>query len=153
MGCDGMCLLQGLCRAARALCNPLKRGEYPVIMSARVCSDCSGFEEVTLMLEHTSETRVKSESSVRQRSVESTESPGRDTLSEQDRLVHSLHQDACKAGKTTYTDPGSGYTVFTEVAHKKRGRCCGNACRHCPYGQINVKDSSKKKTFNSAFYV
>lgn len=91
-----MCLLQGLCRAARALCNPLKRGEYPVIMSARVCSDCSGFEEVTLMLEHASETRVKSESSVRQRSVESTESPGRDTLSEQDRLVHSLHQDACK---------------------------------------------------------
>lgn len=48
------------------------------------------------MLEHTSETRVKNESSVRQRSVESTESPGRDTLSEQDRLVHSLHQDACK---------------------------------------------------------
>lgn len=35
-----------------------------------------------------------------------------------------------QAGKTTYTDPGSGYTVFTEVAHKKRGRCCGNACRH-----------------------
>ncbi|XP_053094349.1 uncharacterized protein C1orf53 homolog isoform X1 [Pangasianodon hypophthalmus] len=58
-----------------------------------------------------------------------------------------------EAGKTTYTDPVSGYTVFTEVAHKNRGRCCGSACRHCPYGQINVKDSSKKKTFNSAFYV
>ncbi|KAF4083498.1 hypothetical protein AMELA_G00142110 [Ameiurus melas] len=143
----GMFLLKGLCRAARALCNPLQRGEYPVIMSARVCSDCSGLEEVTLMFEHTGEP------SVRQRSVESTESPGRDILSEQDRLIRRLHQDACKAGKTTYTDPGSGYTVFTEVAHKKRGGCCGNACRHCPYGQINVKDSSKKKTFNSAFYI
>ncbi|KAG7327755.1 hypothetical protein KOW79_009361 [Hemibagrus wyckioides] len=113
-----------------------------------------------MISQYTSEARVKNEPSVKQSSVGSTESelPGKDTLSEQDKLIHSLHQDACKAGKTTYTDPVSGYTVFTEVAHKKRGRCCGSACRHvspvsCPYGQINVKDSSKKKTFNSAFYV
>lgn len=25
--------------------------------------------------------------------------------------------------------------------------------QQCPYGQINVKDPSKKKTFNSLFYV
>ncbi|KAI4877103.1 hypothetical protein NFI96_026455 [Prochilodus magdalenae] len=58
-----------------------------------------------------------------------------------------------KAGEITYTDPLSGFKVFTEFAHRQRGRCCGSACRHCPYGQMNVEDSSKKKTFNSAFYV
>jgi len=42
-------------------------------------------------------------------------------------------------GKTTYIDPTTGYTVFTELAHRQRGYCCGNACRHCPYGHINVK--------------
>lgn len=26
-----------------------------------------------------------------------------------------------------------GFTVFTEWFHLKRGRCCGNGCRHCPY--------------------
>ncbi|MCU0324132.1 MAG: DUF5522 domain-containing protein [Spirosomaceae bacterium] len=24
--------------------------------------------------------------------------------------------------------------VFTEKYHKKRGYCCKNGCRHCPYG-------------------
>ncbi|UTA70360.1 DUF5522 domain-containing protein [Emticicia sp. 21SJ11W-3] len=24
--------------------------------------------------------------------------------------------------------------VFTEVYHKKRGYCCKNGCRHCPFG-------------------
>jgi hypothetical protein len=27
-----------------------------------------------------------------------------------------------------------GYKVFTESYHLKRGRCCQNNCRHCPYG-------------------
>ena len=26
-----------------------------------------------------------------------------------------------------------GYTVFTSWYHLKRGYCCGNGCRHCPY--------------------
>lgn len=25
------------------------------------------------------------------------------------------------------------YWVFTEAHHLKRGSCCGNACRHCPF--------------------
>lgn len=25
------------------------------------------------------------------------------------------------------------YMVFTEAYHIKRGYCCGNGCRHCPY--------------------
>jgi hypothetical protein len=27
----------------------------------------------------------------------------------------------------------SGKYVFTEAFHIKRGHCCGNKCRHCPY--------------------
>ena len=25
--------------------------------------------------------------------------------------------------------------IFTALAHKIRGQCCGNGCRHCPYDQ------------------
>ena len=27
-----------------------------------------------------------------------------------------------------------GYLVFTEQYHTRRGYCCQNRCRHCPYG-------------------
>jgi hypothetical protein len=27
-----------------------------------------------------------------------------------------------------------GFMVFTETYHLKRGYCCKNGCRHCPYG-------------------
>jgi hypothetical protein len=27
----------------------------------------------------------------------------------------------------------NGYMVFTEAYHLRRGSCCGNGCRHCPY--------------------
>lgn len=37
-----------------------------------------------------------------------------------------------------YTDPATGYMVFTEHAARKRGFCCGRRCRHCPYGHVNV---------------
>tara|TARA_R110001592_G_scaffold264441_3_gene529909 strand:- start:902 stop:1159 length:258 start_codon:yes stop_codon:yes gene_type:complete len=35
-----------------------------------------------------------------------------------------------------------GKMVLTEEYHKKRGHCCGNNCRHCPYqpnNQLNNK--------------
>jgi len=35
-----------------------------------------------------------------------------------------------------------GYMVFTEAYHAARGRCCGNACRHCPFDHINVRSPS-----------
>ncbi|XP_056303939.1 uncharacterized protein C1orf53 homolog [Danio aesculapii] len=80
-------------------------------------------------------------------------SASHETITDEDRIIYELHQDACKNEKRTYIDPVTGYNVFTEFAHRKRGRCCGSACRHCPYGQINVEDPAKKKTFNSLFYV
>ena len=32
-----------------------------------------------------------------------------------------------------------GRRVFTAHFHLKRGQCCGNGCRHCPYKHNNVK--------------
>ena len=28
----------------------------------------------------------------------------------------------------------NGFLVFTRAHHLKRGQCCGNGCRHCPFG-------------------
>ncbi|XP_032429026.1 uncharacterized protein C1orf53 homolog isoform X3 [Xiphophorus hellerii] len=74
-------------------------------------------------------------------------------LTEQEVTIHRLHREACEATEQMYVDPFSGYKVFTEYAHLQRGKCCGSACRHCPYGQVNVKDPAMKKRFNSLFYV
>ncbi|KAL7521722.1 hypothetical protein ACHAWX_006398 [Stephanocyclus meneghinianus] len=60
-----------------------------------------------------------------------------------DRNYSKLHDDACREGKDTYIDPKTGYCVFTELAHTRRGKCCGSGCRHCPYNHVNVKDKSK----------
>ena len=29
----------------------------------------------------------------------------------------------------------NGYRVMTESYHARRGSCCGNDCRHCPYNK------------------
>lgn len=39
----------------------------------------------------------------------------------------------------------SGLMVFTREYHLKRGYCCGNGCRHCPYYFENVSDQEKRK--------
>ncbi|GFR62666.1 chromosome 1 open reading frame 53 [Elysia marginata] len=56
-------------------------------------------------------------------------------------------------GEEIYKDPVTGYDVLTRLAHLRRGNCCGNACRHCPFGHQKVPESVPKKRFNSAFYV
>ena len=53
--------------------------------------------------------------------------------------IEELHRTAVLKGSTTYIDPATGFTVFTELSHLRRGKCCGNVCRHCPYGWENVK--------------
>jgi Family of unknown function (DUF5522) len=37
-----------------------------------------------------------------------------------------------------------GYKVFTEKFHLRRGYCCENGCRHCPYGFNDKKKKTKK---------
>lgn len=54
--------------------------------------------------------------------------------------IDELHRAACNDGRDTYIDPVSGYQVLTSKALLKQGACCGNSCRHCPYGHINVGD-------------
>ena len=50
----------------------------------------------------------------------------------------AAHDAAVARGLTTYVDPDTGYQVFTELSHQRRGKCCGNVCRHCPFGHANV---------------
>ena len=49
------------------------------------------------------------------------------------RAVIAAHDAAVSAGKRFYRDPASGLLVMTELAHLKRGHCCGSGCRHCPF--------------------
>ncbi|KAL3934848.1 MAG: hypothetical protein SGBAC_009516 [Bacillariaceae sp.] len=65
-------------------------------------------------------------------------------LVSEDQGFAKLHEEAVREGKQMYTDPESGYSVFTELAHKERGFCCGSGCRHCPYSHENVKNKEKR---------
>jgi hypothetical protein len=46
-------------------------------------------------------------------------------------------------GEDYYLSP-EGFKVFTEKYHLKRGYCCKNGCRHCPYG-FDKKTGNLKK--------
>ena len=52
-------------------------------------------------------------------------------------LTRALHRCAVAKGRDTYIDPSTGYSVFTQL-YLKRRECCGNGCRHCPHGHVNV---------------
>ncbi len=36
-------------------------------------------------------------------------------------------------GPDFYRDPVTGYQVFTQAYHLRRGHCCESGCRHCPW--------------------
>lgn len=72
-------------------------------------------------------------------------------LDEQKGQIHNAHVQALKHGEMFYKDPVTGYSVMTRLAHLSRGECCGNACRHCPFGQTACPQELRRK-FNSAFY-
>jgi hypothetical protein len=40
--------------------------------------------------------------------------------------------ETLKEGEDFYYNE-NGFLVFTEAYHLKKGYCCGNGCRHCPY--------------------
>lgn len=76
-----------------------------------------------------------------------------ESLTNHERLIHEYHIAAVKERMENYKDPVTGYEVLTIVAHLRRGSCCGNVCRHCPYFHINVPHVSKGSVhYNSAFY-
>lgn len=39
---------------------------------------------------------------------------------------------------------GMKYKVFTEHYHLKRGYCCKNKCRNCPYGFNKTNNHEKR---------
>jgi len=49
-------------------------------------------------------------------------------------LWHEAHEVADIAGRDGYIDPESGLFVMTRGYLVRRGTCCANECRHCPYG-------------------
>jgi hypothetical protein len=51
--------------------------------------------------------------------------------------VQAAHDEAVRAGADGYTDPHTGYFVFTAAFLSARGTCCDSGCRHCPYNDPN----------------
>jgi hypothetical protein len=47
--------------------------------------------------------------------------------------------------ETDYYIIEGGYLVFTREYHLKRGYCCKNGCRHCPWRQVSDRDDNKNK--------
>ena len=45
------------------------------------------------------------------------------------------HRIAVQEGQYGYIDSNTGLFVMTETYLRHRGRCCGNGCRHCPFGR------------------
>lgn len=53
------------------------------------------------------------------------------------QLIRALHSAAVARQLDMYIDPASGYPAFTSLFLQRR-ECCGNGCRHCPWGHVNV---------------
>ncbi len=60
-----------------------------------------------------------------------------------------------KLKSNEYYYSNEGYLIFTETYHLKRGYCCQNYCKHCPYKHKknilngNNKISRRNKRRNS----
>jgi hypothetical protein len=60
--------------------------------------------------------------------------PERLPLDHPDRSeILAAHRTAVEAGQPGYLDPVTGLYVITATEHIRRGHCCANDCRHCPY--------------------
>lgn len=46
-----------------------------------------------------------------------------------------------------YIDP-KGLWVFTAAYHEKRGYCCGEACKHCPFDYESVPEPIKTRALH-----
>lgn len=47
--------------------------------------------------------------------------------------IMDAHNATIAEGKPGYLDPTTGLFVMTAEHHVRRGKCCHNGCRHCPY--------------------
>tara|TARA_B100001758_G_C18335454_1_gene571298 strand:- start:142 stop:318 length:177 start_codon:yes stop_codon:yes gene_type:complete len=46
--------------------------------------------------------------------------------------------------KDEYYYSKEGYIIFTKQYHLKRGYCCNNNCKHCPYKKDQKKQHNGK---------
>ncbi|WP_198315471.1 DUF5522 domain-containing protein [Chitinophaga tropicalis] len=53
-----------------------------------------------------------------------------------------MQQQPLKEGIDFYYNE-HGYMVFTEHYHLRRGSCCGNGCKHCPYNYEKVPEPKR----------
>ncbi len=47
-------------------------------------------------------------------------------------------------GVDYYIDKESGLMVLTSFYLKKRGYCCANRCKHCPYNPAQIQKGNSK---------
>lgn len=47
--------------------------------------------------------------------------------------ILAAHDVAMANRQSGYLDPATGLFVLTAAFHARRGSCCHNGCRHCPY--------------------
>jgi len=60
-----------------------------------------------------------------------------------DDAARRAHDEAVARDEPTYTDPLTGYAVFTAEALLARGTCCGSGCRHCPYDEAEQQRAGR----------
>jgi hypothetical protein len=67
-----------------------------------------------------------------------------DLMTSDERTVYMAHSRAVQERRMTYKDPFSGNTVLTVSQLLFNDECCGNGCRHCPYGLENASEQIKR---------
>ena len=60
-------------------------------------------------------------------------------MSKQSQVQRTIKQPVKELKEGVHYYMEDGLMVLTELFHLERGSCCGNACRHCPYGHENVR--------------
>jgi len=137
----GTSLVQGVAILAQCAYHDQPK-VLDAIRALNIIPPYTGFKQVRFDVE---ELQAKDNNKPTTRTLTSSLGVGdiEDLVSE-DQGFAKFHDDACREGKLKYTDPESGYSVFTELAHKERGFCCGSGCRHCPFSHENVKDKGKR---------
>ena len=54
------------------------------------------------------------------------------------------HDAADAQGRDGYVDPATGYFVLTAGFLTRRGHCCGNGCRHCPWPPAEQRRAGRR---------
>lgn len=60
-----------------------------------------------------------------------------------DRALIQSHDEAESRGEAFYLDSELELWVQTRNQLKKRGSCCGQGCRHCPYSREHQEKAGR----------